>query len=108
MKHLFYKLTPEGPVPCTVEEWENRHGVDTTYRIGHDVVGRVIINTNFTGVNVQNDEGPPQVYATLVTGRHAPDVRREQTYATREEAVEGHRRLVEQIRAESPVNEQPK
>lgn len=106
MKHYFWKLTPEGPVPCSAEEWENRDPMDLLERtVARCIVGGVMISTVFTGINVQKEkDGPPLLYQTHIFGSRP---RREEGYATREEALKGHGRWVEHFRAQSRGDEQP-
>lgn len=102
--HLFWRLTPNGVEPCSGKEWEIRSAQDpVNRRIGHDNIGGVTISTVFSGINTQTEkDGPPILYHTVIFGKEA---RREEAYATREEAIEGHRRWVAHYQDQIPPDD---
>lgn len=70
--------------------------------VAKDAVGDVLVSTVFLGINHQFGEGPPILFETLVfDGPLDGEMHR---YSTWDEAVEGHRQmLVEVKRAEIKV-----
>ena len=92
--------------PMTMHQWAEKFQDEDYTHIARDVIGPVepldpapliIVSTFWLGVNPnwRNDE--PLIYETLITGGgyDATGMR----YATEEQAREGHRRVVDELRA---------
>lgn len=66
-------------------------------RIGEDTVGETRVSTVWMGLDHQFGDGPPLIFETMcLGGDHDAECFR---YATEQEAIEGHRRMVELLRA---------
>lgn len=62
------------------------------WRVAKDSVADVGISTVWLGLDHQYDEdGPPLIYETLVSGSHMERIER---YTTREEAEQGHQEMI--------------
>lgn len=79
---------PDGR-PITEVEYERMKNDISVYWVGYDARDRTEVSTIWTGVS---DQHPPQIFETIVYARNQ-QVHRE-TYVTRADAVDGHRRLV--------------
>lgn len=66
-------------------------------RIGYDEIGDVHVSTVWLGMNHQWGDGPPLIFESMIfEGDHDGWQDR---YSTKEQAAEGHRRIVEAIKA---------
>src|SRR5262245_50906062 len=78
-------------------EWCRRHRV-----LGQDSLpGNIFVSTVFVGVDTRDafDFGPPLLWETMIFG--GPQNRYQERYASREEALNGHRRAI-QLASQSP------
>jgi hypothetical protein len=66
--------------------------------VAADDVGEATVSTVWLGLNHSFTDGPPLIFETMVFGgEHDQDQER---YSTEAEALAGHRRIVESLRAE--------
>jgi hypothetical protein len=63
-------------------------------RVAHDVRGKYSISTVFIALDHSFGEGPPLLFETMVFGGKSGIQER---YATREEALEGHKRILAEV-----------
>jgi hypothetical protein len=93
-------------VPIDQEEWVARSNKDEQ-RVAQDWVAGKWVSTVWLGINHRfTGDGPPIIFETMVfrceAGEGPPDSWGElfcKRYATEEEALEGHRTLVETLKA---------
>lgn len=75
------------------ERWFEQNGA--ICKIADDEIMEVRVSTSFLGVDYGRGDGPPLVFETLVFGgRSDGDTQR---YATRDEALAGHLKIVERL-----------
>lgn len=69
--------------------------------IGSDVIGRFYVSTVFLVINHSFGDGPPLLWETMVFDRQGDEETGRdlccERYSSREEALEGHRKIVEAI-----------
>lgn len=103
-----YILDDDGnPMPMpdliTWAEWYEQHKERTNWIVAKETIGAVEISTVFLGLDHNYGTGPPLLFETMCfTGKRHEEFDGEgffDRYATREEAAEGHRRIVELVRA---------
>lgn len=98
MKH--YKLVDKKPIPCSLEEygyWESIH----ERRISLTNLGSVDVSTVFLGIDHQFGEGKPILFETCIFGgEREGEITRYHTY---DEALEGHKKIVESFNTESNI-----
>ena len=84
------------PVPCSRAAWLRWFGTATTRvdKTQSDTTASLV--TEFSGINVAGAE-PPEWYETRLYKGKEVDVRR--CYATRRQALAGHRKIVQQMRS---------
>jgi hypothetical protein len=58
----------------------------------------VRVSTVFLGLNLQDDEGPPMVFETMVFVHGLPTM--QQRYSTWQDAEQGHQAIVEGVSAD--------
>ena len=91
-------LLPDSHAACEMR-YDRASGKISDYaRIGEDQVGEVRVSTVWLGLNhAFGRNSPPLIFESLVFGgEHDQDMMR---YATEQEAIEGHRTAVENLRA---------
>lgn len=100
---LYWLLNPDHSVTGTddVSEWgaqfdPKRGGQQGGRHVGKDNVGEVFISTVFLGVDHAYYGGPPILFETMVFRGHLDE--RQWRYATWDEAVAGHARIVQAVR----------
>lgn len=80
--------------PMTVTEWAARYEDAESKRVALTKVGDVEVSTVWLGLNHNYGEGPPLIFETIVFGGHDEVCER---YATEEEALAGHARVVAEL-----------
>lgn len=91
-----YKLVDKVPVPSTIEEWDGK-----VFRQSRKVAYTVLpdgrrVSTVFLGLDHRlGGEGPPVLFESMIFGQADMDEQDMDRYCTWEEAVEGHRNMVE-------------
>jgi hypothetical protein len=82
-------------VPCDMLTWARAMEVTATRIVERTVVGDAEVSTVFLGLDHQFGDGSPLLFETLVFGgRLDGEMER---YSTWDEAVAGHRRMVERV-----------
>lgn len=102
---MFYTLDVQGnAVPMEADpndpmglvlSWSNEFD-NPLRQVGYDQVGDAEISTVFLGLDYGYGDGPPQVWETAVF--LGDNVTISARYASREQALEGHREIVAQVR----------
>lgn len=92
--------------PMTLMQWITAFEDWTARCVGEDHIrvrgDAVRVSTVWVGIDRWSsalDDGPPLIFESVVFDGALPS--EERAYATRDEAVAGHRLLVEQVRAEA-------
>lgn len=67
-------------------------------KIAQDTIDGVLVSTVFLGLDYSFDDGPPVLYETMVFKKGGSDEM--QRYHTKEEALEGHKEMVELVKEE--------
>lgn len=68
-------------------------------RVAVEFIGTALVSTCFVGVNFRLlGDGPPLLWETMIFRPHSNSL--EGRFSSREEAEEGHRRVVERLRKE--------
>jgi hypothetical protein len=92
-----YILKDGVPVPCDdLLEW-GRWMQTAKRHVALDWIGDVKVSTVFLGLDHQFASGPPLIYETMVFG--GPLDQNQDRYSTREEAEQGHQKMVELVKA---------
>lgn len=89
----YFKLVGKTAIPCTTQEWADWFGKGDR-RVGDTNVGPLRISMIFLGLNHAFDDGPPQIFETMVFGDDPKSPYSEfycERYSTWAEAEEGHR-----------------
>lgn len=95
MRNDKYILDAEGnPVPCDLLTWAKWFEVAERH-VADDVVGPSRVSTVFLGLDHSFGEGRPVLYETLVF--EGPLDREMCRYSTKEEALAGHRAMIERV-----------
>jgi hypothetical protein len=94
----YYRLTASGEVkPSPDYDGAN-------FRVALDTVFfDVDVSTVFLSLNHSFTDGPPLVFETMVFG--GPLDGEQDRYSTRADALAGHARMVERVRAEGPTQD---
>jgi hypothetical protein len=92
--------------PMTMQQWAQKFQDENYRHLARDVIGPdepldpaplITVSTFWLGLNANWRSGEPLIYETLIVGgeRDAVDIR----YTTERQAREGHRLVVEELRA---------
>ena len=81
--------------PMTLSEWA--YAFERERHIGQDGIGEVRVSTVWLGLDHRFGEGPPLIFETMIFG--GPQDNWQERYSTEEEALTGHRRVVEALRS---------
>lgn len=93
------------PGPEDVNEWAAIWDIQRKagrFRVAETTIGKIWVSTVFLFVDHQFDKGAPLLYETMVFCqdiKHAMDEHTER-YATRENALAGHERIVAELERE--------
>jgi hypothetical protein len=91
---LFYDM--DGNV-ISQEAWSQSLQLDSSRRVALTVIGDKKVSTVLLGIDHNySDHGPPIIFESMVFGPGGIDLWCER-YATKEEALEGHNRIVASI-----------
>jgi hypothetical protein len=97
MKQYYYILKDNVAVPVHFDEWCSWYSSHQDKHVGHDKIGDVYVSTVFLSMDHNYFEGePPALFETMVFG--GPLDGEMERYSTYDEAVEGHKRMVERVR----------
>lgn len=80
--------------PITLEQWSEAFTDFETRRIAYDEIGDATVTTVWHGCDYSMTD-PPRIFGTLVQGGALNGLERE--YATKDDALQGHKSLVQQI-----------
>ena len=104
---LYWGMNPNTkavyPWDSTIVEW-NKFMISVE-KIGDDHVGNVHISTVFLGTNHSNEYGPPVLFETMSFSEVYEYDEYQERYYTYEEALAGHKRIVEQVTNGIPLIE---
>jgi len=90
----YYKL--EGKVPMPSNDFSGAFGADR--KVANDEIGDAQVSTIFLVIDHNfGDDGPPLLFETMVFG--GPLDESQERYSTWAEAVAGHARWVEKVKA---------
>jgi hypothetical protein len=97
---MFWILDGHTPVPTNdinayAEFWKD----EENRRVGKDYVGDILISTVFLCVDHGWGGGPPVLFESMVFGSEDEELQDyQERYCTWDEAVEGHKRIVEWVK----------
>jgi hypothetical protein len=102
----YFILRGKTPVAATLDEhvaWAQENGGGFGIKVAHDAWDDIAVSTVFLPIDHSHDpDGPPIVFETMVFRGGSEGSLGEagecQRYSTWEEAEEGHRKLVRQLR----------
>lgn len=83
--------------PLTLEEWGIKHSNFEYKGIGNDYVGDYRVSTVWLGMNHAYNDEAPLIFETMVFLKDTFDDVWCQRYSTEQEAIQGHKDLVESI-----------
>lgn len=96
MDNYYFNLVNGKPVPVSFEEWVF-HSDGDSWRVGlTDCGDGVTVSTVFLGLNHNWGHGEPLLYETMVFGGKFND--ETERYTTVEQAIEGHRMMVQRVK----------
>lgn len=96
MKNYFYVIENGRPVAVTVEVW--RKWFEEADRVvAKDNIGKVTVSTVFVGINNDPNSSLPVLWETMIFG--GPQDGYHDTYTTLEDAIEGHSKAIELVKA---------
>jgi len=102
---MYWGLNPNTksvyPFGGHISEWDKM--MQKVDKIGDDYVGDIHISTVFLGTNHAHNFGPPILFETMAFGGGPDYDQYQERYYTYEEALEGHKRIVEQVTNEIPL-----
>ena len=82
----------------SLRDWAKLHNVNEYVRVGSDEIGPYWVSTVWIGINHRFLGGaPPLIYETMVFKGDESDLDCVR-YSTLDQAIEGHRRMVEEVR----------
>lgn len=84
-------------LPISIEEAETLHSDPDYQRVAVEVMGDAVVSTVWLGLDYGFGGGPPLIFETLVIG--GPLDGEQFRYSTDEQAVVGHRMMVDRVRA---------
>jgi len=88
-------------VGCTVKEWR-KFWEDGGCRVAEETVGKIVVSTVFLTFDHSHGYGRPLFYETATFGAEGYALELDELvlvrHSTREEAIKGHKRLVEKLR----------
>lgn len=82
--------------PRHVAMWSYEHGVGPQRRVDRTTIGDVRVSTVFLGVDHGHGSDRPILFETMIFGGERHEEQRR--YCTWQEAEEGHRELVDELR----------
>ena len=91
---VFWVLDGHVPREGTPSEWSAMWADPESRRVARDTVGDIDVSTVFLGIDHAMDGGPPLLFETMTFGPVEDTWR----YATWDEAVAGHARVVAALR----------
>lgn len=101
LPHEFSRTYDRLGNPITFEQWAcakaTKAGIDDYCRVAQDTIGPYWVSTVWMGIDQGFGNGPPIIFETMVFAVEffsGIDTRR---YSTEEEAIAGHREVVEQV-----------
>jgi hypothetical protein len=87
-------------VPCSLEEWARAYEKEEVRRVGYNKMGPYVVSTVFIGIDHSFGGGPPLWFETMIFSLKTGEARffsNQTRYTTWEEAVEGHRMVVQLV-----------
>lgn len=95
----YYRLDDEGNVhPVELMDWARSFESSNRWQL-KTRVGHMMVSTVFLGLDHNWGRGPPVLFETMVFGQLDGDGDMFR-YCTRQEAIEGHNKVVEEIKKE--------
>lgn len=102
---MYWGLNPNTkavyPFTGSVGEWSRM--MNTVDKVGNDYVGDVHVSTVFLGVNHASDCDKPVLFETMAFGGGPDYDQYQERYYTYQEALDGHKRILEQVTNEIPL-----
>lgn len=98
----YYVMDDDGLVqPASLDEWARFTSALGGRRIDSTEVGDFEVSTVFLGIDHQFGDGPPLLFETMIFAKvvDSPLDQRCWRWSTRDQAVAGHARVVEALRA---------
>jgi hypothetical protein len=85
-------------------EWGKLHAVREYIRVAEDTIGPYWVSTVWIGLNYRFGIGPPLIFESMVFKGDESDLDCVR-YSTLEQALEGHARMVEEVRLFAELGE---
>lgn len=83
-------------------EWARWFEDGSNRRVAADDVNGIHISTVFLGLDHRWDNGPPMLFETMTFGKGFEQ--EQERYSTWDEAMEGHAKMIERVKAAIPAS----